>query len=63
VQIEQIRPTMLRITLHVYELGALIAAARWIVEGTEGRLSGEAVEHLRQVLANYDAAFNTTLSL
>lgn len=56
MQIEQIRPTQWRITLHPYELAALIAAARWVVEGTEGAMTAEAVEQLEQVLDNYDRA-------
>lgn len=53
--IERLRPTVLRITLHAYELSALVAAARWVAEGAEGDLPNEAVDQLRQVLDSYDA--------
>jgi hypothetical protein len=53
--VERLRPTVLRVTLHAYELSALVAAARWVAEGAEGELPKEAVDQLRQVLGNYDA--------
>lgn len=53
--IERPRPAVFRVTLHAYELSALVAAARWVVEGAEGELPPEAVNQLRQVLENYDA--------
>jgi hypothetical protein len=53
--VEQIRPTTLRLTLNAFELSALVAAARWVVEGTPGELPEEAREQLRQVVENYDA--------
>ncbi|MGD2050254.1 MAG: hypothetical protein PVH03_12180 [Chloroflexota bacterium] len=56
MQIEQIRPTQRRITLHPYELATLIAAARWVAEGAEGEMPEEAVRQLNQVLDNYDRA-------
>jgi hypothetical protein len=54
VQIERVRPSVLRLTLHAYELAALIAAARLVAEKDE--LPKEAAEQLRQVLASYDEA-------
>jgi hypothetical protein len=53
--VERIRPTMLRLTIHTFELSAVIAAARWAVEGASGELSQEARAQLQQVLENYDA--------
>jgi fructose-1,6-bisphosphatase/sedoheptulose 1,7-bisphosphatase-like protein len=53
--VERLRPTVLRVTLHAYELSALVAAARWVAEGAEGDLPKEAVDQLRQVLDSYDA--------
>jgi hypothetical protein len=35
-------------------MAALIAAARWVAEGAEGEIAEEAVDQLRQILANYD---------
>ena len=54
MQIERVRPSVLRLTLHAYELAALIAAPRLVAEKDE--LSEEASEQLRQVLASYDEA-------
>ena len=54
MQLERIRPSVLRLTLHAYELAALIAAARLVAEKDE--LPEEASEQLRQVLASYDEA-------
>ena len=54
MQLERVRPSVLRLTLHAYELAALIAAARLVAEKDE--LPEEASEQLRQVLASYDEA-------
>lgn len=56
MQIERIRPTVFQVTLHMSELAALIAAARWVAEGAQGELPDDAVNQIRQVLAKYDAA-------
>jgi DNA polymerase I-like protein with 3'-5' exonuclease and polymerase domains len=44
------------LTLHAYELAALIAAARLVAQKGEEELPEEAAEQLRQVLASYDEA-------
>ncbi len=54
MKLERVRPSVLRLTLHAYELAALIAAARWAAEKGDGELPAESVEQLRQVLASYD---------
>ena len=56
MQIERVRPTVLRVTLHAYEMAALTAAARWVADGAEGELSPEIRERLDDVLAGYDSA-------
>jgi predicted DNA-binding transcriptional regulator YafY len=56
VQLEQVRPSVLRLTLHAYELAALIAAARLVAQKGEEELPEEAAQQLRQVLASYDEA-------
>ena len=56
MKVERIRPAILQVTLSAYELSALIAAARWVVEGATGELAPDAVEQLEQVLASYDSA-------
>ena len=54
MKIERPRPAVFRVTLHAYELSALVAAARWVVEGGEGDLPKEARDQLRKVLESYD---------
>jgi hypothetical protein len=56
MKIERVRPAVLQVTLSAYELAAIMAAARWVVEGAKGELAPEAVEQLRQVVTSYDAA-------
>jgi hypothetical protein len=56
MQIERIRPTRLEVTLSPYELAALIAAGRWVVEGAKGEMPVDAIKHLKQVLDAYDKA-------
>lgn len=53
--IEKLKPTVLRITLHAYEIAALVSAARWVTEGAKGELPEEAVEQIQDVIQNYDA--------
>lgn len=60
MRVERVRPSVLRLTIHVYEMSALVAAARWAAEGAEGELPRESVEQLRQVLASYDEAISGT---
>jgi len=54
MRIRHVRPAVLEVTLHAYELSALIAAARWAVEGSRGDMPPEALEQLTQVLADYE---------
>lgn len=56
MRIEKEGNRLFRVTLTGYELSALISSARWATEGAEGELTDEAVNHLKQVLANYDNA-------
>ena len=56
MHVERIRPSVLRLTLHAYELAALIAAARLVAQKGEEELPQEAAEQLRRVLASYDEA-------
>ncbi|MDX1612850.1 MAG: hypothetical protein R3300_00995 [Candidatus Promineifilaceae bacterium] len=56
MDIERTRPNRVEVSLHPYELAALIAAARWVLAGAEGHLSEEALDQLRRVIARYDAA-------
>ncbi len=56
MKVERVRPAVLRLTLHAYELAALIAAARLVAQKGEDELPEAAAEQLRQVLASYDEA-------
>lgn len=54
MKIEKESPTVFTVTLHAYELSALFAAARWVVEGAEGELPEDARDQLRRVVESYD---------
>ena len=60
MQVERVRPQVLRLTLHAYELAALIAAARLVAQKGVEELPAEAAEQLRQVLSSYDEATRST---
>ena len=53
MRIDKLRPTVFQVTLHAYELSALVAGARWAAEN--GDLPADAREQLEDVLAEYDA--------
>jgi hypothetical protein len=55
VKLERVRPDVFQLTLHAYELVALMATARWAYDGAKGELPPESVQQLRQVLDTYDA--------
>ena len=54
MRIDSAGPRVFRVTLHAYELSALVAAARWALDGAEGELTEEARDQLRKVLESYD---------
>lgn len=54
MKVERVRPSVLRLTLHVYEMATLMAAARWAMENGEDELPSESLEQLRLVLGSYD---------
>ncbi|HXH19890.1 MAG TPA: hypothetical protein VNJ07_12490 [Chitinophagales bacterium] len=56
MSIEQLRPGVFQVTLHGYELAALVSAARWIADGAEGEVSPEAKSQLKRVMTNYNEA-------
>ena len=56
MQIDQLRPSVFQVTLHAYELSALVAGARWAAEN--GDLPAEARDQIEEVLADYDATFD-----
>jgi hypothetical protein len=56
VKVEQVRPSVLRITLHVYEMAPLVAAARWVAENAKEEMPAESLEQLHLVLDRYDEA-------
>jgi hypothetical protein len=59
VKVERVRPSVLCITLHVYEMAALIAAARWTAENAAEEMPAESLEQLRLVLGSYDEAMGS----
>ena len=56
MQLERVRPMVIRMTLHTYEATALVSAARWVLECAAGELPDEVLTQLRAVLASYDDA-------
>lgn len=60
MNIDRLRPTVLRVTLHAYEMAALVAAARWAVEGAEGELDAGVRGQLEDVLDGYEEALSTS---
>jgi hypothetical protein len=55
MKIKRLKPTVLQVTLHAYELAALISAARWLTNGAKGEMPKDAINQLRKILDNYDA--------
>jgi len=57
--IKRVKPTTFQITIHTFELAALVAAARVTVEDRKDAadtLDKDALLHLKSVLADYDQA-------
>ncbi len=54
MKLERVRPTVLRATFHAYELAALIAAVRYVVDLAPTDMPAESVGQLRQLLGDYD---------
>jgi hypothetical protein len=54
VKLERLRPDVFQVTLHAYELAALMATARWACDGAEGELPQESVQQLQHLLDAYD---------
>lgn len=44
----------MRVTAHAYELAALVAAARFVIESAPPDIPEQALEQLRQLLSDYD---------
>jgi hypothetical protein len=55
MELERVRPMVLRGTFHAYELAALIAAARYVVEAAPADIPAESLDQLNELLAGYDA--------
>ena len=55
MQLEWARPGVLRVTSHAYEMAALVAAARYVTESAPADIPEGALDHLREVLKEYDA--------
>ncbi|MCU7827254.1 hypothetical protein [Kitasatospora sp. DSM 101779] len=59
MELERVRPAVLRATFHAYELAALVAAARYVVDTAPDDVPAEALEQLAQLLADYDRQLRT----
>lgn len=54
MELERIRPQVLRGTFHAYELASLVTAARYVVESAPSEVPPEALEQLSRLLADYE---------
>ena len=54
MELERVRPTALRVTLHAYELAGLMAAVRYVVDSAPPEVPDAAREQLRGLLTDYD---------
>ena len=54
MELDRVRPAVLRVTLHAYELAGLMAAARYVVDSGPSDVPDAAREQLRGLLADYD---------
>ncbi|MFI9587395.1 hypothetical protein ACIHCQ_37545 [Streptomyces sp. NPDC052236] len=54
MELERVRSTVLRGTFHVYELAALVAAARYVTQAAPPEVPAESLEQLRRLLDDYD---------
>ncbi|GAA2813319.1 hypothetical protein GCM10010441_42510 [Kitasatospora paracochleata] len=59
MELERVRPAVLRVTLHAYELAALVAAARYMVDTAPDDVPTESLHQLAQLLADYDRQLRT----
>ncbi|MEU1813986.1 hypothetical protein ABZ543_02185 [Streptomyces roseifaciens] len=55
MQLKWARPGILRVTSHVHEFSALIAAARQVTESASPEIGEKALDRLKEVLRSYDA--------
>jgi hypothetical protein len=55
MRLERIRPTVLRMTVHSYELATIIATLRWMVEKEPEDVPSESVHMVRALLADYES--------
>jgi len=59
MELERVRSTVLRGTFQVYELAALMAAARYVTESAPPGMPAESLEQLRELLDDYDHQVRT----
>jgi hypothetical protein len=54
MRLDCVRPQSVHVSLHPLELAGLVTAARWVLDGLRETPPPEALEQLRQILADYD---------
>jgi hypothetical protein len=54
MRLERIRPAVLRMTVHSYELATIIAALRWMVDEEPQDVPAESLQMVRDLLADYE---------
>jgi len=54
MRLERIRPTVLRMTVHSYELATIIATLRWMADEPPRDVPAESLQMVHHLLADYD---------
>jgi hypothetical protein len=54
MRLEKLRPTVLRMTVHSYELATIIAALRWMVDKEPQDVPAESLQMVNNLLADYE---------
>jgi hypothetical protein len=54
MRLERIRPAVLRMTVHSYELATIMATLRWMAETKPQDVPAESLQHVTDLLADYE---------
>jgi len=54
MELDRVRPTVFKVTLHAYEMAGMMAAVRYVVDSAPAAVPTAAREQLSALLADYD---------
>jgi hypothetical protein len=54
MRLEKMRPTVLRMTVHSYELATIIATLRWMVDKEPQDVPAESLQMVKNLLTDYE---------